>query len=64
MKVGGGVVCGGPRGAALPTLFLGNGRARLRCCASSATPGNANKNSLGFFEVLALIVGIVEMQTI
>ncbi|KAE7999631.1 hypothetical protein FH972_004039 [Carpinus fangiana] len=38
MKVGGGVVYGGPPGAALPTLLLGNGRARLRCCAYSATP--------------------------
>ncbi|KAM3709273.1 hypothetical protein ACJW30_02G160900 [Castanea mollissima] len=38
MKVGGGVVYGGPRGTALPTLLLGHGRARLRCYSSSPTP--------------------------
>lgn len=64
MKIGGGVVYGSSRGAALPTLVLGHGRARLRCCAFSAIPGNTYKDPLGFLEVLALIVGIVEMQTI
>ena len=39
MKVGGGVVYGGPRGTVLPTLLLGHGRARLRCYSSSPTPG-------------------------
>ncbi|KAK3020016.1 hypothetical protein RJ639_004976 [Escallonia herrerae] len=35
MKAGGGVVFGGPRAAALPTLLLGRGRATLRCYSSS-----------------------------
>ncbi|KAB1214745.1 hypothetical protein CJ030_MR5G004896 [Morella rubra] len=35
MKVGGGVVCGGSRGAA---MLLGHSRAGLRCSASSPTP--------------------------
>ncbi|XP_042973768.1 protein IN CHLOROPLAST ATPASE BIOGENESIS, chloroplastic-like isoform X2 [Carya illinoinensis] len=38
MKLGGGVVYGGPSGAALPTLLLGHGRTRLRCSAFSPAP--------------------------
>ncbi|KAF7828706.1 protein IN CHLOROPLAST ATPASE BIOGENESIS, chloroplastic-like isoform X2 [Senna tora] len=37
MKIGGGVVYGGPRANALP-LLLSHGRASLRCSSSSSTP--------------------------
>lgn len=40
MKVGGGLVYGGSRATALPTVLLRHGRARLRCSYSSATRGN------------------------
>lgn len=38
MKIDG-VVYGGLRATALPTLLLGHGRARLRCSASYPPPG-------------------------
>ncbi|KAL5556965.1 hypothetical protein UlMin_039201 [Ulmus minor] len=37
MKLGGGVVYGGSRAAALPALILGHGRNRLRCFTSSSS---------------------------
>ncbi|KAF3438983.1 hypothetical protein FNV43_RR17258 [Rhamnella rubrinervis] len=42
MKIGGGVVYGGPGATALPTLLLGRGRARLRCSASYSFPDHVS----------------------
>ncbi|XP_022946988.1 uncharacterized protein LOC111451004 isoform X1 [Cucurbita moschata] len=42
MKIGGGVVCGSPRAAVLPSLLLGRRGVTIRCSSSSSTPDHVS----------------------